>query len=102
MRGSKVLEREGFIIGLQLIIGSEGLLRQGLCRRGVEMQASERTICSSVQDFQIMRFGHALLSVLVGKDRGSCGVKKSVVIGMVEMPVGVDDIFDRGVAKTIE
>jgi hypothetical protein len=49
-----------------------------------------------------MRLGHALLSVFVGKDRGSCGVKTRVVIGMVEVPVSVDDVFQRSVAKAIE
>ncbi len=49
-----------------------------------------------------MRLGHALLGVFVGKDRGSCGVKRRVVIGMVEVPVGVDDVFERSVAKAIE
>src|ERR1700688_3331352 len=49
-----------------------------------------------------MRLGHALLSVFVGKDRGSCSVKMRVVIGMVEVPVGVDDAFHRSVAKAIE
>src|SRR6267154_2057027 len=66
------------------------------------MQARERAICSSIQDRQIMRLGHALLSVFVGKDRGSCGVKMHVVIGMVEVPVGVDDEFNRSVAKAVE
>src|SRR6266853_5934598 len=54
------------------------------------------------QDRQIMRLGHALRSVFVGKDRGSCGVKRRVVIGMVEVPMGVDDVFHRSVAKAIE
>src|ERR1700730_9327431 len=49
-----------------------------------------------------MRLGHALLSVFVGKDCGSRGVKMRVVIGMVEVPVGVDDVFHRSVAKAIE
>src|ERR1700730_16884995 len=66
------------------------------------MQAGERAVCSSVQDGQIMRLGHSLLRVFVGKDRGSCDVKMRVVIGMVEMPVGVDDVFNRSVAKAIE
>jgi len=55
MRGSNVLEREGFAICVQLVTGGEGLLRQGLRGRGVEMQAGERTVCSSIQDGQIMR-----------------------------------------------
>jgi len=38
----------------------------------------------------------------MGKDCGSRGVKMRVVIGMVEMPVGVDDVFNRSVAKAIE
>src|SRR5277367_2223663 len=66
------------------------------------MQAGERAIWSSVQNRQIMRPGHILLRVFVGKDRGSCGVKMRVVIGMVEVPVGVDDVFQRGIAKTFE
>src|SRR5258708_19226072 len=66
------------------------------------MQTGERAVCSSVQDRQIMRLGHARLSVCVSTDRGSRGVKMRVVIGMVEMPVGVDDVFNRSVAKAIE
>src|SRR5580693_2835428 len=66
------------------------------------MQAGERAVCSSIQDRQIMRLRHALLSVFVGQDRGSCSVKMRVVIGMVEMPVGVDDVFNRSVAKAVE
>src|ERR1700682_2307857 len=102
MRGSKVLEREGFAVGLQVVTGGESLLRQGLRGRGVEMQAGERAVWSSIQDRQIMRLGQALLSVFVGKDRGSCGVKMRVVIGMVEVPVSVDDVFHWSIAKTIE
>jgi hypothetical protein len=49
-----------------------------------------------------MRLRHALLSVFVGKDRGSCGVKRRVVIGVVEVPVGVDDVFQRSVAEAIK
>jgi hypothetical protein len=30
VRGSKVLERDGFAIGLQFVTGGEGLLRRGL------------------------------------------------------------------------
>src|SRR5260370_9694751 len=100
MRGSNVLDREGFAIGLQLVTGGEGLLRQGLGGRGVEMQVGERAICSSIQDSLIMRLGHALLSFFVGKDRGSCGVKMRVVIGMVEVPGGVDDVLHGTLTKT--
>src|ERR1700722_14857735 len=66
------------------------------------MQAGERAIGSSIQDRQIMRLGHILLRVFVGKDPGSCGVKMRVVIGMVEGPVGVDEVFWRGITKAIE
>src|ERR1700730_17090504 len=66
------------------------------------MQAGERAVFYSVQDGQIMRLGHSVLCVFVGKDRASCDVKMRVVIGMVEMPVGVDDVFNRSVAKAIE
>src|SRR5712664_676317 len=40
--------------------------------------------------------------VFVGKDRGARGVKRRVVIGMAEVPVGVDDVFQRSIAKAIE
>ncbi len=66
------------------------------------MQVVERAVCVSIQDWQIMRLGHALLSVFVGKDRGSCGVKRRIVIGVVEVPVGVDGVFHRSVAKASE
>ena len=66
------------------------------------MQAGERAVWSSIQDRQIMRLGHALLSVFVGKNRGSRSVKMRVVIGMIEVPVGVDDVFHRSIAKAIE
>ena len=102
MRGSNVLELEDFAIGSQLVAGSEGLLRQGLRGRGVEMQAGERAVCSSIQNRQIMLLGHALLRVFVGKDRGACCVKMRIVIGMVEVPMGVDDIFHRSMPKAIE
>src|SRR5260370_9507193 len=63
MRGRKVLEREGFAIGLQLVTVGEGMLGQGLRGRGVEMQVVQRAVWSSIQDRLIMRLGHALLSV---------------------------------------
>jgi hypothetical protein len=37
VRGSNVLQREGFAVGLQLVTDGEGLLRQALHRRRVEM-----------------------------------------------------------------
>src|ERR1700761_3005159 len=49
-----------------------------------------------------MRLRHPLLRVFVGKNRGSCSVKRRVVIGMVEVPMGVDDVFHRSIAKLIE
>src|SRR5271163_4339297 len=66
------------------------------------MQAGERAVRSSIQDRQIMRLGHAFLRVFMRKDRGSRGVKMRIVIGMVEVPVGVDDVFHRRAAKAIE
>src|ERR1700730_5592739 len=66
------------------------------------MQAGKRAVCPSIQDRQIMRLGHALLSVFVREDRGSSGMKMLIVIGMIEVPVGVDDVFQRSIAKAIE
>src|SRR5271155_1725626 len=66
------------------------------------MQARECAVWSSIQDRQIMRRGHILLGVFVGKDRSTCGVKMQVVVGMVEVPVRIDDVFQRSIAKAIE
>src|SRR5882762_7755067 len=49
-----------------------------------------------------MWLGHALFSVFVGKDGGARGVKRGVVVGMVEVPVGINDEFQRGVADSVE
>ena len=102
MRESKVLEHEGFPIGLQLVTVGKGQLRQGLRGRGVEMQVVERAVWPSIQDRQIMRLGHALRSIFVRKNRRSCGVKICIVVGMVEVPVGVNDVFHWCAAKAIE
>src|SRR4029077_1165266 len=44
----------------------------------------------------------SLLSVFMGKYRGPGGVKRRVVVGVVEVPVGVHDVFHRRVAKVVE
>ena len=49
-----------------------------------------------------MRLRHALRGVFVGKDRGSRGAKMRVVIGVVEVPVGVNDALHWSIAKAIE
>ena len=36
------------------------------------------------------------------KDRGSCGVEMRVVVGVVEVPVTVNEVFHRCAAKAIE
>jgi hypothetical protein len=66
------------------------------------MQADERTVWCSKQDGKIMRLGHGLLSILVGKVRGSCGVKMRVVIRMVEVPVAVNEVLHWSIAQAIE
>src|SRR5580692_12109040 len=66
------------------------------------MQADERAVWCSKQHRKIMRLGHALLSVLVRKNRGSRCAKMRVVIGMVEVPVAVNEVFHWRVAQAIE
>src|ERR1700747_1925783 len=46
--GGKVLKREGFAIGLQLVTGAEGLLWQGLYRRRGDMDGRECAVLSSI------------------------------------------------------
>jgi hypothetical protein len=38
----------------------------------------------------------------VGEDRGSGGAKRSVVVGVVEVPVGVNDAFHGRVSQAVE
>jgi hypothetical protein len=49
-----------------------------------------------------MGLRHTLFCVFVGKDGGSGGAKSGIVVGVVEVPVGVNDVFHRRVAKAIE
>jgi len=95
MRGSNVLESEDFAIGSQLVTGSgRSAAARPSAGEGVEMQAGERAgLLLYTRPADSCGLGHALLSVFVGQDCGSRGVKMRVVIGMVEMPVGVDDVF---------
>jgi len=46
--------------------------------------------------------GHAFFGVFVGENSGASGVKGCVVVGMVEMPVGIHDEFQRSAAEAIE
>jgi len=49
-----------------------------------------------------VRLGHALFGVFVRKDRGSGGVRMGVVVRVVEVPVGVNDVFHWRVPQAIE
>jgi len=60
--GANVLEPRVFAIGLQLVSGGEGLLRQGLRGRGVEI-ASPKTGRSCGSDMRFL--------VFCGQDRGT-------------------------------
>ena len=48
-----------------------------------------------------LRRGHALFSVFMGEDSRAGGVKGRVVVGVVEMPVCIDDDLQRSVADAI-
>lgn len=50
----------------------------------------------------VVGFGHALFGVFVSEDGGTSGVEGGVVIGMVEMPVGVDGVFQGSIAEAVE
>ena len=54
------------------------------------------------EDRNVMRFGHAFFCVFVSENDSSAGVERSVVVGVIEVPVGVNDAFHRRVAQAIE
>src|SRR5579864_1349697 len=91
--GRKVLQRKRFAVGLQLVCGGEGLLRQSFGGRGGEVQA---------EDEQVVRLRHALLGVFMRKNRSAGGVQRPVVVDVVEMPVGVDDLLQRRITDRVE
>ena len=49
-----------------------------------------------------MSLGHALLGVVMRENRGAGGVQRSVVVDVIEMPVRVDDRFQRTFADCVE
>lgn len=93
VRGGKVFEHEGFAVGFELASGGESLLGQSLGRGRREMQAP---------DLQVMRLGHALLGVFMRKNSSTGSVQRSVVVGVVKMPVRVNDEFQGRIADAVE
>ncbi len=51
---------------------------------------------------QIMRLGHTLLGIVVRENGGAGSVQWCVVVGVVEMPVRIDDEFQRPVADAVQ
>jgi hypothetical protein len=49
-----------------------------------------------------VRLCHALFCVFVRKDRGSGGVKMRVVVGVIKVPVGVNEVFHWRIAQAIQ
>jgi hypothetical protein len=66
------------------------------------MQAGKRAVWSLIQDRQIVRLRHALFCVFVRNDRGASGSKRRVVVGVVEVPVRVNNVCYWRVAQVIE
>src|ERR1700722_13646174 len=50
----------------------------------------------------VLRGGHTLLGVFMGQDGGAGGVKRGVVVGVVKVPVSVNDVFQGSIAEAIE
>ena len=73
-----------FAVQVERQTGSERLRRQLAARDRLEVQAE-----------QIVRPAQALLRVLVGDDTGAGVVKIAVVVGVIEVPVRVDDRLHR-------
>jgi hypothetical protein len=54
------------------------------------------------EGLKVMWLRHALLGVLVRKNRSAEGMQRGVVVGVVEVPVSINDEFQRGVAEAVE
>src|SRR5579872_2669113 len=91
--GGKVLERENFAVGLQLAAGGKSLLWKSFGRRRRK---------SHVEDGNGLFLGHALFCVFVGENRSASGAKSSIVVGVVEVPVGVDDVLQGSIAEAVQ
>ena len=50
----------------------------------------------------VVRLHQALLGILVRENHRACGVHRGVVVGMVEMPVRIDQQLDRPVVDAVE
>ena len=50
----------------------------------------------------VVGFGQALFGVFVSENGGAGGVEMGVIVGVVEVPVGVDDAFHWRAAEAIE
>lgn len=55
-----------------------------------------------VENGNVLRGGHALFGVFVGENGGTRGVEGGVVVGVVEVPVGVNDEFQWSIAEAVE
>src|SRR5580658_5537628 len=49
-----------------------------------------------------MRFSHAFFGVFVSENSGTGSVEGGIVVGVVEVPVGVDRVFEGSIAEAIE
>ena len=50
----------------------------------------------------VVGFGQVLFCVFVSEDGGSGGVEGGIVVGVVEMPVGIDGVLQRSIAEAVE
>ncbi len=66
---------------MHLIRLLEGALRQGFCRRRIEMQ---------IDHIQIVRFQQSFERIFMRDQAGSRGANVNVVIRMIPVPVRID------------
>ena len=80
------------VVAVACLLFSMGVLAQNTAR------SVWQGILRDAAGLPIHGAGVHLKGVFVRKDHGSGGVKRCVVVGVVEVPVGVNDAFHRRIA----
>src|SRR6202022_350296 len=54
------------------------------------------------EHWQVMRLGHSLLRIFVRQNRRASCVQRRVVVGVIEVPVRINHVFQRRTAQSIQ
>src|SRR5216684_1072898 len=93
MAGTKALEHDGLAIKLECLVRFESDGRPAAYRPGLK---------SVVPLLYSRSRGKALQCVFLGDDCSAKTVHPFIAVGMIPMPVGIDQILERGLTNAIE